>query len=70
MRRIDTGLGADEILEGVWGDPDGWDRYHPPTADNVRDLVADFRRRAEPNPRRPVLLENIRGVGYRLHTGP
>ncbi|MFQ5557533.1 MAG: FHA domain-containing protein [Acidimicrobiales bacterium] len=61
---------VDELLEAVWGDPDGWDKYRPPTADNLRDLVLSVRRAIEPDSAAPTILENQRGVGYRLHTAP
>lgn len=59
---------VDDILEGVWGDPSEWDRYRPPTAQNVRDLVAAVRREIEADTANPRILENIRGVGYRLNS--
>lgn len=60
---------VDELLEAVWGPPDDWDHYHPPTADNVRDVVLQVRTAIEPDRSAPVLLTNKRGVGYRLRTG-
>ncbi len=60
----------DELLEAVWGDPDEWDKYRPPTADNLRDLVLSVRKAIEPDASPPAILENQRGVGYKLHTAP
>lgn len=62
--------GPDELLEAVWGPPESWDPYHPPTVENLRDLVSDVRKAVEPDIKRPQLLQNLRGVGYRLHGFP
>lgn len=61
---------TDDLLEAVWGDRDGWDRYRPPTADNLRDLVLSVRKAIEPDASPPAILENQRGVGYKLRTAP
>lgn len=60
----------DELLEAVWGDREEWDRYRPPTPDNLRDLVLSVRKAIEPDVSPPAILENQRGVGYKLHTAP
>ena len=61
---------TDELLEAVWGDREDWDRYRPPTPDNLRDLVLSVRKPIEPDASPPAILENQRGVGYKLHTAP
>ena len=60
----------DDLIEAVWGSPSSWDEYHPPTAENLRDLVADVRKSLEIPDASKRILENVRGVGYRLHTCP
>lgn len=61
---------VDDLMQAIWGPPDEWDRYRPPTPDNLRDLVSAVRREIEPDPGSPLILENLRGVGYRLNTSP
>lgn len=61
---------VDDLLAAVWGPTEDWHRYRPPTADNLRDIVSMVRKEIEPDPSSPQILENIRGVGYRLHTSP
>lgn len=56
-----------ELIQAVWGDGDG----APPgfTAEHLRDLVSDLRKRLEPDRARGQasrLLETVPGVGYRL----
>ncbi len=55
-----------ELLEAVWGPPDTWDKYRPPTVENLRDLVLAVRKALEPDPKNPKILTNQRGSGYRL----
>ena len=61
---------VDELLEAVWGERASWDKYRPPTPDNLRDLVMAVRKAIEPDASPPAILENQRGVGYKLHTAP
>ena len=61
---------VDDLMEGIWGPQAEWDRYRPPTPDNLRGLVSAVRKEIEPDVRKPQILENLRGVGYRLHTSP
>ena len=61
---------VEELLEAVWGDSEEWDKYRPPTPDNLRDLVLSVRKAIEPDASPPAILENQRGVGYKLHTAP
>jgi len=42
----------------------------PPTPDNVGDLVLSVRKAIEPDASTLAILENQRGVGYKLHTAP
>lgn len=57
----------DELIQAVWGDDDGV--AYGFTAEHLRDLVSDLRKRLEPDrvkgkPAR--LLETVPGIGYRL----
>jgi hypothetical protein len=61
----------EELIQAVWGDGD----IAPPgfTAENLRDLVSDLRKRLEPDrPRGEAsrLLETVPGIGYRLVVCP
>jgi DNA-binding response OmpR family regulator len=52
-----------ELVNAVWGDAYGY------TAANLRDLVAELRKRLEPERPRGApskLLETVSGIGYRL----
>jgi DNA-binding winged helix-turn-helix (wHTH) protein len=55
----------DELIAAVWGEPDSWDRSKVYTADNLRDLVFELRKRLRPH---DDLIETIPGLGYLLHT--
>ncbi len=61
---------VEELLVAVWGEPDSWDKYHPPTPENLRDLILAVRKAIEPNSGSPQILQNQRGVGYKLRTVP
>jgi DNA-binding response OmpR family regulator len=50
----------EELAEAVWGETDG----ASPGAINT--YIADLRRKLEPIPNRPRMLQTVRGVGYRL----
>lgn len=61
----------EELIQAVWGDGDG--PPHGFTADHLRDLVSDLRKRLEPDRRRGAaswLLETVPGIGYRLVVCP
>jgi len=48
------------LVERVWGYDGSGDR------ELVRGLVSRLRRKMEPNPEDPILIETIQGVGYRF----
>lgn len=62
--------GHDELISAVWGDPSEWPAYRSYTRENLRDLVSDLRRRIEPDPSKPRLLQAVPGQGYRLMVCP
>lgn len=51
---------VDVIVERVWGYTGQGSR------DLVRGLVSRLRRKIEPNPRDPLFIQNVPGVGYRF----
>ncbi|UCC54705.1 MAG: response regulator transcription factor [Anaerolineaceae bacterium] len=52
-------LPSEAIIDQVWG-PEGGDR------DMLRQVVRRLRRKIEPDPARPTLIENVPGLGYGL----
>lgn len=54
----------EELLEALWGDDD------TRTEAEVSHLVWELRRKLEPNLKEPRYLQTVRGLGYRLVTGP
>lgn len=50
----------DEVLQRIWG------KGYPNARQNLRRVVSSLRARIEGHPERPVLLLNVRGLGYRL----
>jgi DNA-binding response OmpR family regulator len=50
----------DEVLQRIWG------KGHPNARQNLRRVVSSLRSRIEDCPDHPVLLLNVRGMGYRL----
>jgi DNA-binding response OmpR family regulator len=52
----------EELIVAVWGD----EPVEPHTRDDLARLVYDLRRKVEPDPARPQLVETVRGFGYRL----
>ena len=53
-------VSREELLQDVWA-------YQPGTMTRAVDFtVHRLRRKIEPDPRQPVHLQTVRGVGYRL----
>ena len=50
-----------ELLEEVWGSAIGWQ-----DAATVTEHVRRLRRKIEPDPDNPRVLQTVRGVGYRF----
>jgi DNA-binding response OmpR family regulator len=50
----------EEVLQRIWG------KGYPNARQNLRRVVSSLRARIEGHPDRPVLLLNVRGLGYRL----
>ena len=50
----------EDLAEAVWGEPQA------ASAGAINTYIADLRRKLEPSPGRPRLLQTVRGVGYRL----
>lgn len=55
----------EELIEAVWGDPRTWPFRTAYTADNLRDLIFELRRKLRPHEQ---LLETVQGFGYTLRT--
>lgn len=55
----------DEIIKAVWGDAAAEHSY-----DDMRDLVAQVRRKLEPDPAHPAYLVTRPGLGYVLVAAP
>ncbi|MBI2996460.1 MAG: response regulator transcription factor [Candidatus Melainabacteria bacterium] len=51
-----------ELLNNVWG----WQQFGQTRTVDIH--IGYLRKKFEPNPRRPILLQTIRGVGYTLNT--
>lgn len=54
-----------ELIEAIWG-PDPYGK----TTQNLRDIVFDLRKKLEPEPGDPHLLQTVAGYGYRLNLCP
>lgn len=56
----------DELLQALFGDRSTWsyDRAH--TEQDIREVVSDVRKAVEPDRAHPVILQTVRGMGYRL----
>jgi DNA-binding response OmpR family regulator len=50
----------DELMSAVWGTEPGRSEAE------INHLVHELRRKIEPDPRSPIFLETVRGLGYRL----
>jgi len=55
----------EELITAVWGDPDRWRFRTAYSAENLRDLIFELRRKLRPH---DDLLETIPGIGYLLRT--
>jgi hypothetical protein len=53
----------EELISAVWGDEEP-----PHTPDDLSSLIWSLRRKLEPNPSEPRLVQTVRGLGYRLQT--
>ncbi len=60
VRRADQTCSYAEILAGIWGEP------YIDNPEYVHAYIWQLRRKLEPNPKKPVSLKSIRGVGYRF----
>lgn len=63
-RRPDHVFTRDKLMELAWKDPG----YGVPKAVNVH--VGHIRKKIEDDPRRPVFIETVRGIGYRFQDAP
>jgi DNA-binding response OmpR family regulator len=50
----------EELAEAIWGEAQA------ASTNAINTYIADLRRKLEPGPGRPSLLQTVRGVGYRL----
>lgn len=55
----------DELITAVWGPPETWRFRTAYSAENLRDLVFELRRKLRPY---DGLVETTPGIGYSLHT--
>jgi len=60
LKQPGTVLSPERLLDMAWGSADGG-------PENVRVYMGYLRRKLERDPRDPVLLETIRGFGYRYN---
>ncbi|MGH3671077.1 MAG: winged helix-turn-helix domain-containing protein, partial [Pseudonocardiaceae bacterium] len=51
-----------ELIEAIWG-PEPYGK----TRQSLRDIVSDLRKKLEPEPGDPLLLQTVAGYGYRLN---
>jgi len=64
VERRNQVVSREEILERVWG-------YRFSTSSRTIDnFIVRLRRYFEDDPKRPVFIQSVRGVGYRLSVGP
>jgi two-component system KDP operon response regulator KdpE len=49
-----------ELAQAIWGDEP------VPSTGAINTYIAELRRKLEPRPGRPKLLQTVRGAGYRL----
>jgi Transcriptional regulatory protein, C terminal/FHA domain len=54
-----------ELIEAIWG-PDPYGK----SKQSLRDIVFDLRKKLEPDPGKPDLLQTVVGYGYRLNLCP
>lgn len=63
IERIGEVVSRDQLLDGVWG-------YHTyPTNRTIDNFILKLRKLFEDDPKNPVYIETIRGVGYRFRKG-
>lgn len=55
----------DELITAVWGPPETWRFQKAYTAENLRDLIFELRRKLSPH---DGLVETTPGIGYSLRT--
>lgn len=59
-----------ELIKALWGDPDEWPPHRSYTRNDLAGVVLATRRRIEPEPGSPRILETVTGIGYRLRVCP
>lgn len=60
IERVDEVVSRDQLLDAVWG-------YHIyPTTRTIDNFILRLRKIFEDDPRNPVYIQTIRGVGYRF----
>lgn len=55
-----------ELIHTLWGPPEEWPASRIYDETNLRNIVTAVRKRIEPDPANPVLLQTERNIGYRL----
>jgi hypothetical protein len=55
-----------ELLRALFGPPERWRHDRAYTEQDIRDVVSDARKALEPDRSHPVILQTVRGQGYRL----
>ncbi|MBA8922828.1 hypothetical protein BC739_000025 [Kutzneria viridogrisea] len=55
-----------ELIQMMWGRPEEWPPGRAYDETNLRNIVNAARKRIEPDPANPVLLQTERNIGYRL----
>jgi len=63
MTNLNQVIPIDVIVERVWGYEGQGNR------ELVRGLVRRLRRKIEPNPKEPIYIQNLPGIGYRFEEG-
>jgi hypothetical protein len=58
--------GHEELIRALWGDPDEWPPQRSYTRTDLAGVVMAVRKRIEPVPAEPRILQTITGIGYRL----
>jgi hypothetical protein len=56
----------EELIAAVWGEPETWPHRTARTAENLRDLVFELRKKLAPH----EVVETVPGLGYSLRTAP
>jgi len=60
MSRIDEAVSRDVLLDECWGSS-----YFPESR-SLDQYIAQLRKKIERVPAQPLLIETVRGVGYRI----